>query len=167
MEVVGTCCCEPDWRTCGVACEEENFELMLLIQDGRRLPRASSSLLALLLEFVRLSKLGRLGCAFPAGSDGEGLLGWALVGFCFASEREGGVTATGAVFLWVSGVAWPSVCGAAALDWEGDLASLDRPGEAAELLRRCCSDLLLAEHPYQYAHRCQRTTSSEHATTRY
>lgn len=111
---------------------------MLLIQDGRREERASSSLL---FEFERLRMPGRLGGVLPCSAEGGvGVLGWALVGDCFASEREGGVTATGADFLPASGVVeWPLVCGRLVCDEVGGLVSLDRPGEDGACLRCCCS----------------------------
>ena len=100
----GVCCGAPVGR-CGVVCDEEKRELILLIHDGRREVRGSS--LPLLSVLARLSRVGRLfACALFADVWGEGVVGRAGSVFCLGCDRDGGVTCEGAVFLDASGEGW-------------------------------------------------------------
>lgn len=80
--------------------EEENLELMLLIHEGLREPLASSRSVD-----VDRPKVGRFAVCALAEPVGVwvGVLGVAVVLFCLGCDSDGGVTATGAGFLFDSG----------------------------------------------------------------
>ena len=87
---------------CGVVCEEEKRELMLLIHDGRRDDRGSSGVALSVL--ARPNMLGRLLTGDLLGTGGGvGVLGRAGSVFCLGCDNEGGVTCVGAGLLVVSG----------------------------------------------------------------
>ena len=87
----GCDCCGWVPGRCGVVCEEEKRELMLLIQDGRRDVRGSSGVTLSVL--ARPSMLGRLLAWGLLGTGGGvGVLGRAGSVFCFGCDNDGGVT---------------------------------------------------------------------------